>query len=85
MYSSWLKSDGVVYSKMPWFSVKNGRLSLTKVSVALKFTTRSSLSTWPKSGLTVAESWKRPFGFQNRSAPALPWPASPTLSYSAET
>ena len=26
VYSSWLKSDGVVNSKMPWFSVKNGPL-----------------------------------------------------------
>lgn len=29
VYSSWLKSDGVVNSNSPWFSVKNGRLSLT--------------------------------------------------------
>ena len=48
---SWLKSDGVVNSNGPWFSVKNGRLSLKKVSLALKLTTMSSLSTWPKSGL----------------------------------
>ena len=36
VYSSWLKSEGVVNSNMPWFSVKNGRLSLMKVSVALE-------------------------------------------------
>ena len=63
-------ASGVRKSKKPWFSVKNGRLSLKKVSVALKFTTRSSLSTWPKSGLSVAVSWNWPFGFQKMSAPA---------------
>ena len=80
VYSSWLKSDGVVNSKMPWFSVKNGRLSLMKVSVALKFTTRSSLSTWPKSGFTVAVSCVWPFGFQNTSTPASPSLLLPTAS-----
>ena len=70
---------------MPWFSVKNGRLSLMKVSVALKFTTRSSASTWPKSGLTVADSWKRPFGFQKMSAPPLKSLPPPTLSYRPDT
>ena len=85
VYSCWLSSDGVVSSKMPWFSVKNGRLSLMKVSVALKFTTRSSASTWPKSGFSVAVSWKRPFGFQNRSPPALKSLRPPTLSYKPDT
>ncbi len=80
VYSSWLKSEGVVNSKMPWFSVKNGRLSLMKVSVALKLTTRSSLSTWPKSGLIVAVSCIWPFGFQKMSAPASPSLLLPMLS-----
>ena len=70
VYSSWLLSNSRPKSKKPWFSVKNGRLSLKKVSSALKFTTSESLSTWPKSGLSVAVSWNCPLGFQNRSAPA---------------
>ena len=85
VYSSWLKSEGVVYSNRPWFSVKNGRLSLMKVSVAPKLTTRSSLSTWPKSGLIVAVIWNWPFGFQKMSAPPSKSLPPCTLSYSPET
>jgi hypothetical protein len=58
-------------SKKVWFSVKNGRLSLKNTSTASKFTTRSSASTWPKSGFSAAESWKLAEGFQNRSAPVF--------------
>ena len=72
-------------SKNPWFSVKNGRRSLKKVSTAPKFTTSSSLSTWPKSGLSVALSWNWPLGFQNRSAPASNSLSPPTLSYRPTT
>ena len=62
---------GVRRSKMPWFSVKNGRLSVNTVSIAEKSTTSSSLSTWPKSGLKVAASRRFCDGFQVMSAPAL--------------
>jgi hypothetical protein len=75
----------VVNSNGPWFSVKNGRLSLKKVSFALKLTTMSSLSTWPKSGLSVAVSWNWPFGFQKMSAPASKFSLLPTMSYSPDT
>ena len=47
-------------------------VALKKVSSALKFTTSESLSTWPKSGLSVAVSWNCPFGFQNRSRAGVP-------------
>ena len=56
---------------MPWFSVKNGRLSVNTVSIAAKSTTSSSLSTWPKSGLSVAANDRSGETFQLMSAPAL--------------
>src|SRR3546814_14552801 len=76
---------GVVYSNSTWFSVKNGRLSPMKVSVAPKLTTRSSLSTWPKSGLSVAVSWNWPLGFQKMSAQPSKSLPPPTLSYRPDT
>jgi hypothetical protein len=60
------------------------RLSLMKVSVASKLTTRSSLSIWPKSGLTVAVVWNCPFG-QKMSAPPSKVLPPCTLSYRPET
>ena len=65
---------------MPWFSVKNGRLSVNTVSIAEKSTTSSSLSTWPKSGLSVAASHRFGEIFQLRSAPALNCVSSSTRS-----
>src|SRR3546814_4305244 len=56
-----------------------------KVSVAPKLTTRSSLSTWPKSGLSVAVSWNWPLGFQKMSAPPSKSLPPPTLSYRPDT
>jgi hypothetical protein len=80
VYSNWLLSNSRPKSKKPWFSVKNGRLSLKKVSCAPKFTTSESLSTWPKSGLIVAVSWNWLFGFQKMSAPASNWLSRETRS-----
>jgi hypothetical protein len=80
-----LLSDPNGTSKKPWFSVKNGRLSLKNVSTALKFTTSWSLSTWPKSGLSVALSWKRPLGFQKTSAPVSKSLRRRMLSYTPTT
>ena len=85
VYSSWLLSNSMPKSKKPWFSVKNGRLSLKKVSCALKFTTSESLSTWPKSGLTVAVSWNWLFGFQNTSTPASKLLSLATMSFRPTT
>ncbi len=67
----------------PW--VKNGRFSSKNVSMAEKFTTRLSLSTWPKSGFTAADSWLRPLGFQNTSKPARPLDTPLRVSCENET
>ena len=53
--------------------------------MAEKLTTRLSLSTWPKSGFTAAETWLRPLGFQNTSNPARPFDELPSVSRVNET
>lgn len=78
-------SAGVRRSNSDWFSVKNGRFSEKKFSIAVKFTTRSSLSTWPKSGCSASVSWFWPFGFHDRSRPARPTSLCASSSCVAET
>ena len=54
-----------------WFSVKKALFSLKRVSSAVKFTTKSSLSAWPKSGLNAAFIWLPSPAFQKISIPIL--------------
>ena len=64
-------------------SVKNGRFSWKKLSTSVRFTTAGSISTWPKSGFTVAFSVSLEPTLMRRSPPTagvdfqLPWYGSP--------